>query len=940
MYEVRVQVDTVEPRPEKGRLAVGFDGTMLSQGFRTDGIWVDPCTLTAMLKPIPLTESWGNTYTGNNARLDPSAAYTIPTPAKWERLQIRASGDYWLRAKQSTNEIVQVTSALPANQPMCIGWYKPELKIGADVPVLRLYYNYSASSTSGEIKIVFYANGKAEIYKAGLLVGSYDRSGSNFAPGSTYTASFSTNQQFNEIVIIPFRRRELLVHTNYGLSFSHIFTDLDESLTTNAITPAGKFAFAVPTGKLAIQVAYCRFSPQGSFIASQQVLRYAPPTTVAGPPVYPLFSYLPFSDTAGPTGDSVQLTTSIVHEGTGDWTTWSVLDNGTTSSWDGIKKTVRVKCYLQNFTGTQSPTVYAVDAFWDPNPTQTYNATTDITNAIGALSISAGEDGRATATISAYSGLLANAGMYQAEYQSDRPYRIQVKTKDAVITTVGPLSTDVIVNSGDPQIPSGGNTYVVGKTVRFDSNAGNIVAGTNYVVATVTGTTSFTITGITPTAYGVVKHQEVYIQSSTVTITGGNAQIPAGGNTYVVGNTVRFSATVGNILATETYTVATVTGTTSFTLTGVLPTVTGSAKHQRVTVSSVASYVTMMAGTLSAPKITRMENDYTDLWSTLDFVGSDRGTDLDLTMIQATPALDGFRLSDAVRSLLRMSGYVDNGSAYDNTSIFISYDGSPTEFTLPLSPGASKGEWAFSIERGETVGGALERLHSTYAATWVKGWIPLSSVLGGYQYAWEVPNKTPSTWDVTIWQTLEQAMDPAKGNLTMPFASTVLLQGLSETRESPEANSVVVVGRDPRRGQIIYGYYQDGPSQDATLAPTSRPTNWRGRPVSYILADPTITSQSKVDYAVTVLQERLTVTRNLVEFDTGLLMWNKGNLEDQYPVWLNDIVRIMGPTGTGVYGWYRIVAIPNIEFVREYSDGSGIQLRSCTYRAEAVTIPA
>ena len=866
MYEVRVQVDTVEPRPEKGRLAVGFDGTMLSQGFRTDGIWVDPCTLTAMLKPIPLTESWGNTYTGNNARLDPSAAYTIPTPSKWERIQIRASGDYWLRAKQSTNEIVQVTSALPANQPMVVGWYKPELKIGADVPVLRLYYNYNAGSTSGELKLVFYANGKAEVYKAGLLVGSYDRSGSNFAPGSTYTASFSTNQQFNEIVIIPFRRRELLVHTNYGLSFSHIFTDLDESLTTNAITPAGKFAFAVPTGKLAIQVAYCRFSTQGSFIASQQVLRYAPPTTVAGPPVYPLFTFLPFNDTAGPTGDTTQLVTSIVHEASGDWTTWTVLDNGTTSSWDGVKKTVRVKCYLQNFTGTQSPTVYAVDAFWDPNPNQTYNGTVDITNAIGALSISAGEDGRATATISAYSGLLANAGMYQAEYQSDRPFRIQVKTKDAVITSPGTLS-------------------------------------------------------------------------STVTITSGNVQIPAGGNTYTVGNTVRFSSTVGNILSTETYTVATVTGTTSFTLTGVLPTVTGSAKHQVVTVTSPAVYVTMMAGTLSAPKITRMENDYTDLWSTLDFVGSDRGTDLDLTMIQATPALDGFRLSDAVRSLLRISGYLDSGSAYDNTSIFISYDGSPTEFTLPLSPGASKGEWAFSIERGETVGGALERLHSTYAATWVKGWIPLSSVLGGYQYAWEVPNKTPSTWDVTIWQTLEQAMDPAKGNLTMPFASTVLLQGLSETRESPEANSIVVVGRDPRRGQIIYGYYQDGPSQDATLAPVSRPSNWRGRPVSYILADPTITSQSKVDYAVTVLQERLTVTRNLVEFDSGLLMWNKGNLEDQYPIWLNDIVRIMGPTGTGVYGWYRIIAIPSINFEREYTDGSGIQLRSCTYRAEAVTIP-
>lgn len=941
MYEYRLQFDVPEPRPEKGRLATGYDGTMLAQGFRTSGIWIDPCTLTAMLKPLPLTELWATSYTGNYARFDPNAAYTIPTPTKWERIQIRAAGDFFLRAKQATSEIVQVTSALSANQPMFMTWYKPDVKIMADSPVLRVYYNYQAATTSGELKIVFYSSGKCEIYKNGLLVGEYDRQGSNFAAGSGYVATYSTNQQFNDILIIPYRRRELLVHTNYGLSFTHVFTDLDESLTNNVITPAGKFAFSVPTGKAALQVALCKFSQSGTFVASQQVLRYAPPATVAGPPVYPLFTYESYGDTCGPTGDTLTTSTSLVWEQTGvaDWTAWPTIDNGVSSSWDGVKKTVRVKVSLSNNNRTQTPTIYGVEAYFDPYPTQTYNGITDVSSTVKSMGLEVGEDGRAQLSLECWSSLIASTGVAQPEITSDRPFRLQIKTKDAV-AGYGAYSANVTINAGNPQIPSGGNTYAVNDTVQFDTNAGNIIAGNFYIVATVTGTTSFTLAGITPTEYGTLKHRKLNTGplSTNVTINSGIAQIPAGGNTYVVGDTVKFNSNYGNINANTLYEIETVTGTTSFTLAGITPTEYGTVKHQKVILTSPAVFCDLIIGTLSSPKIARGENDYSDKWSIYQYDGFDRGNDFDITMVQASPALDDYPFGNAIRNLIRLCGFVDDGGAYDNCSVFIADDGLPGEFVLPFTTNASKGEWAWDVERGETVGGALDRLQQDFAATWVKGWMPNSNNAGGYTYAWEKPNTTPTAADITVWQKLTDARDPAKGNLPMPYASFCTIRSLSVWTEPAECNSVVVVGRDPRRGQMIYGYYQDGPSQTATTAPASRPMNWRGRPVHYILTDPNLTSQSKVDYSVGILQDRLTQNRELIEFDSDLLIRNLGAPEDQRPIWINDIVKLMGPTGTSVLGWYRVISIPQIEFV---IDGSNrIPVRRCTYRCERVTIPS
>ncbi len=68
-------------------------------------------------------------------------------------------------------------------------------------------------------------------------------------------------------------------------------------------------------------------------------------------------------------------------------------------------------------------------------------------------------------------------------------------------------SSSVTITASDAQIPSGGNTYNVGDRIQFSSNLGNISTSTIYVVSTVTGSTSFTCTGLTPSLSGNNNHR-------------------------------------------------------------------------------------------------------------------------------------------------------------------------------------------------------------------------------------------------------------------------------------------------------------------------------------------------------------------------------------------------------------------------------------------------
>ena len=69
------------------------------------------------------------------------------------------------------------------------------------------------------VEVWFTASGGAAVYKSGVLVGSYTRNDSNIAPAAGAVYLNSVNSQFITIMMIPCRRRELIVVASNGLSF-------------------------------------------------------------------------------------------------------------------------------------------------------------------------------------------------------------------------------------------------------------------------------------------------------------------------------------------------------------------------------------------------------------------------------------------------------------------------------------------------------------------------------------------------------------------------------------------------------------------------------------------------------------------------------------------------------------------------------------------------
>lgn len=402
-HPLLVEFDCQEPRVQSGRLMVAADGTSWDLSTASD-VWLDPSTLTLMLAPLPTTAAWRTTYSGDYARYSTSS-YTFITASAWKQMQIKASGDYYLQSLNVT-ERVTTTAAVGTNQGMYLSLYVPTLKDLDDTVILKCGWGVGAA---GAVEVWCSANGRFQVWKNGVMVGQYDTGGSPVAADYRAAKAASPGNQFMSIMMIPARNRELMVVTNVGVAFSHVFTDLNAN-TVNTITPNATFSWLVPAGQASVQCAPVKFKTSGYIYAPVKSLRYAPPIGAT------------FTSTAayGSIGSGAP---------TGAYTV--VKTDGTTYTPDGTIKDVRLKCALSG-SGAGTLGVYAIDMIYDPAPANTYNGAVNVTNAIKSLSMSVGEDGRATCKITAHRKWLADAGVQQPQITTDRPFRIALS--DGAVT--------------------------------------------------------------------------------------------------------------------------------------------------------------------------------------------------------------------------------------------------------------------------------------------------------------------------------------------------------------------------------------------------------------------------------------------------------------------------------------------------------------------------
>lgn len=322
--------------------------------------------------------------------------------------------------------------------------------------------------------------------------------------------------------------------------------------------------------------------------------------------------------------------------------------------------------------------------------------------------------------------------------------------------------------------------------------------------------------------------------------------------------------------------------------------------------------VDIFRGTLAPPKLVPAEGRAYGVGDLLEWEGRDRSGDLEDYTFASAWAYDGIALTDAIVDIFEAAGF-------DAADLQISTD----TFVLPYTPGVSFGEWQLYPERGDTASHWIDKLHADFAATWYKGWIP---TLTGYTYRFEDPDELGAGPHLTLY------LDPADAiaaGVSSALRSSRLVREVTRWLYRAEANQIQVIGQDRRTKAIIFSQYNDTASQTPGTATASRPENWRGKVLRYQLVDPDlITSQDAADRARDILRDRLTPTREVIEFSSDALVRDS----DDLPIWVGDVVRIY-ELGRATYEDWRVRAIPSMQFTFEDLAGTRKSVRSATYRA-------
>lgn len=272
---IETTVDFGEARLKRDRLALvvnGRDGWDLRS---SSGVWVDPVTQTLMLTPLPLTPEWQTTSTGAYARIRRSD--TDANIMRWIEYPRGFEGNYYLHsvglADLHADRLVTTTASYPKNRPMYLTW---------------LAYNYGPESwvqmecgwvaPSEDVSLRFWSTGQVEVWRGNNYLATHtlagDRDGSGETPWET--------QAMRDVVVllIPCRRRSLVVVSNAGGGFEHVFDDLSPDDPDPDITGAGPFWTRVPYGQATYQWAPLKFRDEGYAVSACRHLRFAPTTGV------------------------------------------------------------------------------------------------------------------------------------------------------------------------------------------------------------------------------------------------------------------------------------------------------------------------------------------------------------------------------------------------------------------------------------------------------------------------------------------------------------------------------------------------------------------------------------------------------------------------------------------------------------------------------------
>jgi hypothetical protein len=249
-----VLINTAQNRVATPRITATVAGTEWQSEYTSPDIWIAPVVDTVCLRPNCLYFNWHLYGTGFYARRGLSSWNLPGASSDWKTHEVK-SGTGPVRIYNPAGMSAPAYSTTPnrRNAGMFVSFYC--FNVGNDAP--RAYFHCGWSDTHGYTagrSVLFWANGKVDVYSDNVLVGSYTL--------GNKAGSQSTN--YADYILLPMRRRELYVYCiTSGDAFVHVFEDIAEDEEEPIITAEEDFWWYVPsegtTATVDVEIADLQF---------------------------------------------------------------------------------------------------------------------------------------------------------------------------------------------------------------------------------------------------------------------------------------------------------------------------------------------------------------------------------------------------------------------------------------------------------------------------------------------------------------------------------------------------------------------------------------------------------------------------------------------------------------------------------------------------------
>jgi hypothetical protein len=344
--QLTVSIDTAQTRVRQKGLFTLADYETWDENLSSPDVYKEPLSGWAMLRPRPFYGDW---YTSTASPYDKLGVsdYSGLTAANWqEEDRTGIGGGKYLTLKDggsaSFGETAVTTTTWGKNRGFYVGFYA--FSEGSDYLALQCGWS-NTGNTAENVRVDFYTGGQALVYNDGVLIhrGSVGRSIQN---------------ELVEVLLIPWRRRELLVLTPFGEGFSVVFDDIEQGSSDPIVVPATKFYWTVPSAFPVVQCAPLKFATSGYVLGLPSQFK-RPPVSGATPVLWDDWFNTPNDGTT--VGAAVSLTT----------------DGSTAFSADGTEKDCVVRIDLTG-AGTSSPWLKGAGASFDPQTASTADSPTPL----------------------------------------------------------------------------------------------------------------------------------------------------------------------------------------------------------------------------------------------------------------------------------------------------------------------------------------------------------------------------------------------------------------------------------------------------------------------------------------------------------------------------------------------------------------------------------